>query len=491
MRFGPSVNAYTSFDETVYMLQVPTDKPEVLDKAFLILEDWAHNVSFDADGDRQGARRRHRGVAAAARRGRAHAGQAVPGPAQGLALRRAAADRQDRDPPDLQARAAEAVLRGLVPAGPDGGRRRRRLRQGGGRRAHQGSTSATIPASPATEAAARLRRARITRARSYAIATDKEAPQTTRQRSTARCRCAIQTTVGAYRQQIVERLFGGMLSTRFAEMAQKPDAPFLGAGAGRGQLRPDEGGVDAERARQGRRHRARARGALHRGRARRAVRVHRDRARPRRSGTSLRGLERAVAEKDNQQSATRWPTSTCATSPTGEPIPGIVYENGALPAVPAGDHARRGQRAREELGRPTRNRVVVVSAPAEGRAGGADADEARGRRSRRPPAKDARRRTWTRSARSRCSTRAPTPGAVAKTTTKDAFGITEWELSNGVKVVLKPTTFKEDEILFRAFSPGGTSLASDAGLHPGRDGRRRSSPAAASASSARSTCGRC
>ena len=30
MRFGPSLNAFTSFDETVYMLQVPTDKPEVL-----------------------------------------------------------------------------------------------------------------------------------------------------------------------------------------------------------------------------------------------------------------------------------------------------------------------------------------------------------------------------------------------------------------------------------------------------------------------------
>ena len=33
----------------------------------------------------------------------------------------------------------------------------------------------------------------------------------------------------------------------------------------------------------------------------------------------------------------------------------------------------------------------------------------------------------------------PTPGTVAKTTTKEAYGITEWELSNGVKVVLKPT----------------------------------------------------
>src|ERR1044072_7068709 len=33
MRFGADVNAFTSFDETVYILTVPTDKPEVLDKA--------------------------------------------------------------------------------------------------------------------------------------------------------------------------------------------------------------------------------------------------------------------------------------------------------------------------------------------------------------------------------------------------------------------------------------------------------------------------
>src|SRR5258705_78546 len=47
MRFGADLNAYTSFDETVYILQVPTDKPETMDRALLILEDWAHNVTFD------------------------------------------------------------------------------------------------------------------------------------------------------------------------------------------------------------------------------------------------------------------------------------------------------------------------------------------------------------------------------------------------------------------------------------------------------------
>src|SRR4030095_14828657 len=47
MRFGADVNAYTSFTQTVYMLTVPTDKPDALDKGMLILEDWAHNVTFD------------------------------------------------------------------------------------------------------------------------------------------------------------------------------------------------------------------------------------------------------------------------------------------------------------------------------------------------------------------------------------------------------------------------------------------------------------
>ena len=45
MRFGPSVNAFTSFDETVYQLQIPTDRMEVIDKAMLVLEDWAQHVS--------------------------------------------------------------------------------------------------------------------------------------------------------------------------------------------------------------------------------------------------------------------------------------------------------------------------------------------------------------------------------------------------------------------------------------------------------------
>src|SRR3954449_3026031 len=40
--FGNDLNAYTSFNETVYILPIPTDKPGNLEKGFQVLEDWAH-----------------------------------------------------------------------------------------------------------------------------------------------------------------------------------------------------------------------------------------------------------------------------------------------------------------------------------------------------------------------------------------------------------------------------------------------------------------
>ena len=47
VKFGADLNAYTSFDETVYILPIPSDEPEKLDKGFQILEDWAHNALLD------------------------------------------------------------------------------------------------------------------------------------------------------------------------------------------------------------------------------------------------------------------------------------------------------------------------------------------------------------------------------------------------------------------------------------------------------------
>jgi len=46
MQFGPDINAHTSFDETVYKLMIPLDKPENLSKGLDILEQWAFHMSL-------------------------------------------------------------------------------------------------------------------------------------------------------------------------------------------------------------------------------------------------------------------------------------------------------------------------------------------------------------------------------------------------------------------------------------------------------------
>ena len=55
----------------------------------------------------------------------------------------------------------------------------------------------------------------------------------------------------------------------------------------------------------------------------------------------------------------------------------------------------------------------------------------------------------------------PTPGKIVSEKKDTAISTTTLTLSNGVKVILKPTTFKNDQILINGYHFGGTSLASD------------------------------
>src|SRR5580700_7093401 len=48
VRFGADLNAYTSFDETVYQLPIPTDDPSILQNGFQIMRDWAQDATLDS-----------------------------------------------------------------------------------------------------------------------------------------------------------------------------------------------------------------------------------------------------------------------------------------------------------------------------------------------------------------------------------------------------------------------------------------------------------
>jgi zinc protease len=175
-----------------------------------------------------------------------------------------------------------------------------------------------------------------------------------------------------------------------------------------------------------------------------------------------RGLERAVVEKDKSPSGPL-ADEFIRNFMQDEPIPGIVYEYGLnqrfLPEITL---AEVNAVAKNWI--PDRNRLVAISAP-EGDKASLPTDV---KLASVISATDSERLTAYVDTVSNqpLLARQPVAGAVANTSTTDAIGITEWTLSNGVRVVLKPTTFKQDEIVFRAVSPGGTSLASDEDFVP-------------------------
>jgi zinc protease len=453
MRFGAHVNAHTSFDETVYELQIPTDNPAVIDRSLLILEDFARNVSFDPDEiDKE------RGVILEEWRLGLGAGERIQNAQFPLLLkgsryaervpigkpeiiRTVNHDRlkqfyTDWYRPDLMAvivvgdfnkATIEAQIKshfGSIPAATSPRPR----------------PSFTVPNQPGT---------------AYSVITDPETTNTVIS-ATSTMTAREQRSIGAYRQHMVEQLFGAMLSARLFEITQAPNAPFLRAQTDRDLfVRTIEvTSLDALVAKDGI---ERGLGALFTEVARVARFGFTAPELARMKLNLQRGLERAVVEKDKSPSGPL-ADEFIRNFIQEEPIPGIVYEYGLnqrfLPEITL---AEVNAVAKDWM--PDRNRVVAISAPASDKASLPDEVALAGLISTTNAAGlTAYVDTTTNKP---LLERLPTPGPVASTASTDVVGITEWKLSNGVRVVLKPTTFKQDEILFRAVSPGGTSQASD------------------------------
>ena len=456
MRFGPSVNAFTSFDETVYMLQIPTDKPEVIAKSFQILEDWAHNVTFDAeeiDKERGVVMEEWRGRRGAAARlqdaqfpvllkGSQYAERlpiGQPEILQSFKPERLVQFYKDWYRPDLMAviavgdfsvPAIEGLIKTHFAKVPAATKPRPR-------------PSYEVPDHPGTL---------------YAIASD---PEMTMTSVSAYNKLPLRdpTTVGAYRQGLVESLYAGMFNARLSELAQKPDPPFMGAGSARGQfVRTKEASMLNAVVKEDQ---------IERGldaiftEAERVVRFgFTPTELSRQKAILLRSYEQALAERDRQLSsslADEYGRHVTAR----EAIPGIAYEH-ALAArfVPEITLEEVNNVAKDFIG--DRNRVVLVSAPKKDGLILPTEDKLAG------VIKGVSTKTLTAYTETTdlqpLMASTPTPGSIVNTTTRPAMQITEWQLSNGAKVVLRPTDFKQDEVLFRAISAGGTSLASDADL---------------------------
>jgi zinc protease len=452
MSFGPDVNAYTSFDETVYMLQVPTDDPDILSTAFKILEDWAHLVTLDGeeiDKERGVVIEEWRlGRGANARimdqqipvlfQGSRYARRLPIGRVEVLetfpheALRRFY---QEWYRPDLMA---------IIAVGDfDPAQVEDMIRE---RFAHIPAPEDARPR-PEYEVPGHTETL-------FAIATDPEATGS-QVAILYKQPVADRNSLAGHRDLLVERLTAAMLNARLFELTRTENPPFVAAGTARGrfvrtstfvqlaalvaedgiQLGMEALLTEAERA---------ARHGF--------VPSELERAK----ANLLRGLEQTFADRENQPSA-RFAAEYVSHFLEGQPIPGMEFELQAaqalLPTITIEEVTRVAQGWLDD-----QNRVVLVSAP-EKPSLEVPTEAELGPVFQEVLAMEIRPYEDT-TPEEPLLARVPSPGPVVDEDLLPELNLTQWTLSNGVRVILKPTDFKEDEILVRAFSPGGYSLSS-------------------------------
>jgi zinc protease len=455
VRFGADLNASTNFDETVYILPVPTDTPKIVDRAFQILEDWAHGQVFDPTEVTN-----ERGVVLEEWRGRKGAGdrmlqQWLPIALKGSlyatrlpigtdkSIMSATPERlrkfyQDWYRPDLMAVIAvgdfdKAAIEALI-------------------RKHFSTIPKATNPRPRVDAAVPPNVAPL-----VAIATDKEATSSSvniiyklPQEQTK--------TLGDYKRDLTQQLYLSMLNNRLSEITQKPDAPFVGAGASKGSFlaRSQDAFTLAAGAKEGLIDTAVV--AL----LNEARRVDQygflDAELARAKTNMLRGYEMAYTERSKTPSAA-FVGEYIGNFLTGEAIPGIEYEYRAtqqlLPTITLADVNTLARNwIRDD------NRVIIVQAPQKD---GLRVPTEQDILALFDRASKVALQPYTETLTSDpLMSPLPTPGRIVASKKYAEIGVTEWTLSNGARVLVKPTDFKADQVLFSSRSPGGASLVSDA-----------------------------
>ena len=460
MRFGPDINAYTSFDETVYMLQVPTDSTELLDKGFLVLEDWAHGLSFEDDEiDKE------RGVVIEEwRLGRGADTRMMYKQLPIIFKNSRYAERLPIGKIDILENFDHSVprrfyhdwyrpdLMAVIAVGDfDTNHIKNLINKHFGR----------IPA-PQKERERKYYPVPGHEETLYAIASDPEATRSTISLY-YKIPVRIDTIVSAYRQQIVEGLFHAMLNQRFHELAQQEDPPFIYGYSFKSRMvrTSDIYGLSAM---------VKDNGIL-RGletlltEARRVQQYGFTASELERIKKSvLRGMKRAYEERDKTDSR-RFASEYIRNFLQDEPIPGIEYEYALHKQfIPGIKLEEVNALVKEWI--TDKNRVFVVNSPEKE---GVVIPTPQDLQQVMQKVEAAEVTAYVDNALDKpLIEKTPTPGRVVDEKNDAQLGTTEWLLSNGARVIIKTTDFKNDEVLFSATSPGGYSHVADNDLIPAK-----------------------
>jgi zinc protease len=451
MKFGPDVNAYTAADQTVYQLTVPTDDGKALDTGLDVLRDWAGNLTFDAKEVEK-----ERGVVLEEWRSKRDVftrlyDKEAPVMFHGSRYK-------DRLPIGLPDVITGAPRDRLVQFYKDWYRPDLMAVIAVGDFQDEAAIEAGIQkrfgdlVNPAHERARDVYPIPHDHDVLVSVETDAELPYTSVE-ILDKLDHRPEASLRDFRRLIVEALFHDMLDRRLALIARRLDAPFISAFSTSRQI--------------GRTGDAFARGAQARaGHAEDALEgVYQEVARVERHGFSADELERAKknlmrryetgAREYDKTDSRRYADELTRLFFTAEfdsgPEAELAMAKAVLPDVTLDE-----ENALAKAGGRT-GRVVMLSGPAKDPLPTADEVEKKIKQidqSEVPP--------WSEPAEpTALMDTPPTAGKVVATREIPEIGVTEWTLSNGAKVVVKPTDFQNDDVQLTGFAPGGSSLVKD------------------------------
>jgi len=457
VKFGENINAYTALDETVYNLSdVPTTQVEVIDSALLVLHDWSSYLTLDGKeiDDERGVIMEEWRTRFGADRRMWKESNKIKFPGSQYGIRDGIGDtavikhfkyQTIRDyyqkwyRPDLQAilvvgdldvDKTEAKIKALfsdIPKKPNAGER---------------------PIYTVTDNDSPI----------VALVSDPEARMTRieleykHDKITAEQKLSIQ----GYAKSIIDNLISGIIGERFDEITQQANAPFVGAYSSYGELVkskdaftllavPKEGkeveGLDALLLE-----------------AEKIKRFGFTNSELERAKTNLlKRIETAYKDRDHQKNNSLV-SEYVRNYLDNEPIPGIEWEYQNLQMMlPNLTIDRVNQVAKSYI--TDKNLLVTIMSPEKPTV--------------KVPTKEQILAAITETGKAQLTAKAeetsnkqlidkaPKAGKVSKTVQNPKLGTTEWTLSNGIKVIFKPTTFKQDEILLSAYSEGGISKVTD------------------------------
>jgi len=450
MRFGAELNAYTTFDETVYRLTVPTEDPENLETALLILEDWAFNMTLDPAeiekekgvvieewrGDRGADRRIRDKQLSVIYSGSKYAERLPIGDMdiiRNLEPENVQKFYSDWYRPDLMAIVVvgdfdSIIIEEMI------------INNFSKYEVQEDSREREVFDVPDNKEIF------------ISIESDKEATES-RVGLLIKHDYVPSVIVRDYREAIVRILYHQMLNDRLSELARQPDAPFISAYSGLGSLSQtkdfytlqaqviDNGILDGLK----------------------AILIEAEKVKQfgfneseleRKKGEIFSWIEQVYNEIDKRESD-RLVSECIRHFLESESMPGLEYEyeiyKTYLPGITLDEVNELANKWITE-----ENRLVLASMPEKE---GIVKPEAEQLLAVFNEVAEMELTAYIDEVLdSPLLKELPEAGSIVSQKEYDSIGVTEWILSNGVRVVLKPTDFKNDEVLFTAYSPGGHSL---------------------------------